>query len=395
MPVLSNRWTVLALMCLARTSMAMQFQSIPPITQHLMADLGLNYTQIGTLIGLYMVAGIFLALPAGLLGNRFGDKRVVLSGLAMMTLGSVLFTWSQSFELAFVARLLGGVGVVLLNVLLTKIITDWFAGKEIATAMGFMVTTWPFGIALSLSNLGWVAEATNWQTAILVTAGFSGLALLGIALFYKNPEKTPNAGSGELSPRLWVIQRMELVLILVAGFVWMLPNTGFIILFSFAPALLISKGLAPTLAGMTVSIVSWISIASMPLGGLLADRLKRINFFILFGLSMSAVVLWLLPVGGSPIIWMVLLGLISGTWPGQVMTLPGKALSPQSRATGFGIFYSIYYLGMASLPPIGGWLVDTTGSASVPMAFGGGLFIAGIAALLLFRMLFHKYSATS
>lgn len=145
---LTNRWAVLALLFFARASMAVQFQSIPPLATRLVEELGLNYTQIGLLIGLFMFPGIFIALPGGLLGQRYGDKAVVLAGLGLQAGGALVFANAESFALAFAGRLFGGVGVVLLNVQLTKIISDRFAGREIATSMGILMTAWPFGIAI-------------------------------------------------------------------------------------------------------------------------------------------------------------------------------------------------------------------------------------------------------
>jgi len=69
---LTNRWVVLALPFFAPASMAMQFQSIPPISTLLVEELGFNFTQIGLLIGIWMLPGFFIALPGGLLGQRFG-----------------------------------------------------------------------------------------------------------------------------------------------------------------------------------------------------------------------------------------------------------------------------------------------------------------------------------
>ena len=104
MAILKNRWAILALLFFARASMAMQFQSVPPIAPHLIAEWGIGYTEVGLLIGLYMVAGIALALPGGLLSQRFGDKAVVLLGMAMMTAGTALFAGAPSYSAAFVGR---------------------------------------------------------------------------------------------------------------------------------------------------------------------------------------------------------------------------------------------------------------------------------------------------
>jgi hypothetical protein len=68
-----NRWAVLALVVVARTAMAVQFQSVAAVGPFLVADLGVSYAELGTLIGLYLLPGAFLALPGGLLATRFGD----------------------------------------------------------------------------------------------------------------------------------------------------------------------------------------------------------------------------------------------------------------------------------------------------------------------------------
>jgi MFS family permease len=68
----------------ARTATALQYQSVASTAPFLVEDLALDYAQIGVLIGLYDLSGIVLALPAGLLGRRLGDKRVVLIALALM-----------------------------------------------------------------------------------------------------------------------------------------------------------------------------------------------------------------------------------------------------------------------------------------------------------------------
>src|SRR6187397_2438240 len=79
-----TRWRMLLVLFLARTSMAYQFQTVPSAGPSLIDTLGLGFTQLGTLIGLYMLPGIVLALPGGLLARWLGSERMVLSGLALM-----------------------------------------------------------------------------------------------------------------------------------------------------------------------------------------------------------------------------------------------------------------------------------------------------------------------
>jgi MFS family permease len=101
---------------------------------------------------------------------------------------------SSTWEMQIGGRLLAGVGGVILNVLMSKMVTDWFADKEIATAMGIFVNSWPVGIALALVILPPIAEASNLTAALLFVTGWAVVGLLLLAVFYRSPKST-EAGS--------------------------------------------------------------------------------------------------------------------------------------------------------------------------------------------------------
>ena len=94
---METRWLALAVLTAARTSMGFQFQSLASAAPPLVADLGLGYAEVGFLIGLYFLPGVALALPGGLLGRRFGDKRVVALGLALMAAGGALAGFAEGY----------------------------------------------------------------------------------------------------------------------------------------------------------------------------------------------------------------------------------------------------------------------------------------------------------
>src|SRR5215471_14309252 len=129
------RWNMLALLFAVRTVMAFQFQSVAALTPLLQHDFGVDLADIGLLIGLYLAPGIILAVPGGAIGNRFGEKTVVLSGIVLMACGSLIMSFSPSWSMQIAGRILSGAGGVLLNVLMSKMVMDWFAEMEIATAM--------------------------------------------------------------------------------------------------------------------------------------------------------------------------------------------------------------------------------------------------------------------
>jgi MFS family permease len=82
------RWKILAVLTLARTAMGFQFQVVTAAGTGLTQTFDLTGATLGLLIGLYLLPGIAVAIPGGWLGQRFGDKRVVLAGLAMMAGGA-------------------------------------------------------------------------------------------------------------------------------------------------------------------------------------------------------------------------------------------------------------------------------------------------------------------
>src|ERR1700674_5659847 len=93
----TNRWLVLAVLTLARTAMAMQFQTVGSVGADLVGALAIDYAGLGALIGLYMLPGVVMGLPGGLIGQRFGAKRATLAGLVLMVGGGLLTGADASF----------------------------------------------------------------------------------------------------------------------------------------------------------------------------------------------------------------------------------------------------------------------------------------------------------
>src|SRR5262250_797029 len=106
---MANRWIALAIVFVTRTSMGFQFQAVASVAPLMVADLGLSYAQLGTLVGIYMLPGAFFALPGGVIGQRFGERRVVIAGLALMVLGGVFTASASSFGVAATGRIVSGI----------------------------------------------------------------------------------------------------------------------------------------------------------------------------------------------------------------------------------------------------------------------------------------------
>jgi predicted MFS family arabinose efflux permease len=212
-----NRWFILGALFVARFCLGYQFQSAGSIAPFVISDFDLDYSQIGTLVGLYMLPGLVVALPAGVLGKRFGDKRVVNAGLFLMIVGGIFSGVGESYATVSTGRVISGIGAAFLFVLMTKMLTDWFAERELFIAMSIFIIGWPVGIAAAQATQAQIAQVIGWRWVFHLTAGMLAAALATMAAFYRNAPKKADAGpvtAARLNGR-------EIWLVCIAGAIWM------------------------------------------------------------------------------------------------------------------------------------------------------------------------------
>ncbi len=228
---------MLAVLFVVRLTMAFQFQSVAAVAPLLGTLFGVSLADIGILIGLYFTPGVALALPGGAIGKWFGDKRTVLAALLLMLGGSLAMAAAESWSVQIAGRLVAGGGGVLLNVQMTKMVADWFAGKEIATAMAIFVNSWPAGVALSLLTLPLIGTAYGVSAVYLAVAALAAAGFVLLAIAYRSPQNL--VMNATASARL---DRSAAIAVTTAGLIWGLYNVGFAMIFSFGPTMLVERG---------------------------------------------------------------------------------------------------------------------------------------------------------
>ena len=75
--MLESRWLILAALFIARFALGYQFQSAGSVAPFLIKQLDIDYAQVGSLIGAFMLPGVAISVPSGFLTRRFGDKNIV------------------------------------------------------------------------------------------------------------------------------------------------------------------------------------------------------------------------------------------------------------------------------------------------------------------------------
>ena len=363
---------MLALLFACRASLGLQFQSLASTADPLVARFGIGYTEVGTLIGLFMLPGLFLSLPAGWAGRHATDRRLVSLGLAVMALGGLIAATAYGFGQLALARLVTGAGFVFCTLYFTKMVVDWFSGLELATALGILVMSWPFGIAAGQVGHVWLAATFDWRAPFIVASLFSVAAAAVVAGAYRPPPATGAAPAPQLSR----LTRDEWLLTLVAAAAWGFFNAGYVVYLSFAPKVLESQGYGATQAAATISIASWVMILSVTVVGRIADRTGRHTLVLCLCMVVAVVSLLLLRHAEWALALSLAFGLLGAAPAGIVMALTAQSMAPQRRAFGMGVFLSVYFVIQTAAPPLAGWLFDRSGQPFVAIQFAAALFAA-------------------
>ena len=383
---MTNAWVALAIVFVTRTSMGFQFQAVAAVAPLMVADLRLSWVQLGSLIGLYVLPGAVFALPGGVLGQRFGERRVVVISLALMVAGGLVTAAAHGFAAAAAGRLLSGVGAVLMNILLAKMVADWFTERQLSTAMGIMLTSWPVGLGIAAATLGALATHLSWRAAIVATAVVAALGLVLIAFVYRDPPR-PAGAEGRIADRRVRLSGREIGLATSGGFAWGCFNASLVAIIAFGPGLLIARGASLGDAGFIVSLAIWLTMLSVPLGGLLTDRLGRPALSIVAGSLVAALVTMLLPALSHSLLAFCLVGLAIGAPPGALMALLPKAVAGERLAAAFGVYYTAYYVVMAVVQLAAGAVRDAFASPAAPILLAALVMAATIAGFALFRII--------
>lgn len=378
------RWVMLLVLFLVRLAMGYQFQSVASVSSHLVRDLGFSYAEVGTLIGLFLLPGIVIAVPSGVMTRAVRDKNLLMIGAVTMIAGALVMGFGETSSALYAGRLITGIGGAIFNVILTKMVTDWFVEKEIVTGLAIMLTAWPVGISLGLLTQGSIADVFGWPWAMHATGVLALIALLLTAALYRDPPGLAQATDQQLRFGLpW----RQLVHVSVVGGAWTLYNASLIILVSFAPDVLVAKGYEAGAARTVTSLAMWAMLISVPLGGRLLEVFGWITVSIVVTLTGGAAAMVAISQGIAPELLCLGFGFIVGIPAGALMALSAEAVSPDSRGPGLGIFYTWYYLGMTVGPALAGWTRDMSGSTAAPLILGAAMLVGVILSVGLLRLL--------
>lgn len=373
----------LAAVFAVRAALGALFQAPGAAAPVLVPAFGLDWTTFGTLVGLFWFPGLALVYPLGLAAGRLGDRTGVLLGLVLLTLGGLVCAAPGGVVTLFAGRLLMGTGTVLVILLMTKMMQDRFQGADLFLAMSVYVLGWPIGIAAAQAVLPSLAVSVGWQLPFLVAAAAGAIALAASAATSRPGPRAPvpPAGSGRLTGR-------EVRLMCLAGACWACVNGTYMVLVTFAPPLLVERGLSVAEAGFATSLMSWVNILAVPGGAVIAQRAALVRPMVVVCLLAATALAALLPVVAVGLAAPLLAahGLLYALPITIFSALPALAVPPERRAQGLGVYFIFFYAGCTGFPPLAGVLADLGGTRA-PIIFAAGLLLAALGLFIAFRRL--------
>ena len=144
------------------------------------ADLGATLQSLEWTINAYTLAFAVTLIPGAALGDRFGRKRLFLTGLSLFTLSSAAAALAPDTGALVAARAIQGIGGAIVAPLTLTLLADAFPAQKRGAALGIWSAISGTGVALGPLVGGAVVESISWHWIFWINVPI-GLALIPVA----------------------------------------------------------------------------------------------------------------------------------------------------------------------------------------------------------------------
>lgn len=373
------RWVMLGVYYLGSLAFGTTFQSIPAVLPLMIADLHLSYAEAGSLMSLFALLGVVLAIPIGLMvDRRHSERRIIIGAYVAMIVGTLVVASATSYAALLIGRLIAGAGGFATSITIARLISRWFTGKELGVALGLFATGMPLSSIVSLSLLGDFARNSGWPAAVRVGAMVAAVALLALLLLYRQSPASKASSfqpiDGSPLPKKVITVGLPVWLV---GLVWFWFNASTLSFLTFGPAYFNDKGYSLGVAGFMTSVQMMASLFLNPFIGHAIDRYRQPELFMVAGASLIATGITLIPTSGFPVLVpLAILSVGTALIPTAVLYLGSKVVRPQDTGLAFGIINACLTASIIVGPFLVGLARDISGSYEI--GFG---FIAAFAVL--------------
>jgi len=333
---------------------------------------GDDLSAIGLAMGMYGLVQAVLQIPFGMAADRFGRKRVIYLGLALLALGSIVGAMATSVTGLALGRALQGGGAI--SAAVTALLAD--QTRDAVRTKGTALVGASIGLMFALSLvLGPLLSAWGGLSAIFALTLLLSVGGVVIVRFWTPPEPALPA-AGRVRHSLWgLLVHRDLIRL----------NFGVFALYAVQlaswvsiPALLIQAGVASADHGWVYLPAVLLSFVVMGVTLFPMERrgLLRPLFLGCIALVLLVQVAWGVLAGSSPPLWLlgVLLFLFFCGFNVLEASQPSLAsrLAPTgARGSALGVYNTLQSLGIFAGGAMGGWLLKTVSASGVFMTSAG------------------------
>lgn len=312
-----------------------------------------------------------LAIPAGMLADRFGHKRLLFSTVLIYGIVGTAPLWLKTLPQIVISRAFVGIAEAAIMTCSTALIGAYFFGSRRERFLALQTGTAPI-VAILCTWLGGELGAANWRNAYMIY--FFAFLLIPLTMFFlSEPEVKHQTDSASLSSTEKASQPFgcdslmrdwgNLIGICI---ITVFAMTAFLVTIIQVPFILTERGVdSSALIGRLASIAMFAN----PLGALLFALIPwryvpklTLSFLLLscgfFIISLSAT--WQPVVAGA-----FIANLGAGMILPTLITWALSTISPEQRGRGTGAWQAASFLGQFLSPLIILGLKGLTGSLSV------------------------------
>jgi ACS family glucarate transporter-like MFS transporter len=359
---------------------------MPVLFKEMSAELGLNLVEVGTIWGVVSLGGFMMLLIGGMLGDRFGLKRILTTAIFFSGVAGALRGFACDFFGLVATVFLFGSLSSLLMINMPKVIKVRFSSREFALANGIMAT----GMALGLS-LGAMISATvlspwlgGWRNVFFLYGVVSIILSVLWFVTVREPEGRETSAS-----RLTVPMRQAISHVSRLRGIWILGFSFFGYqgcvqgVTGYLPLYLQAIGWSAGEADNTLAAFNLAgAFGTIPLA-LISDRfgVRKAVLFLLLVVSMIGVIL--LPLFNNEVVWILAIVIGFARDPCMmlflVMNMESEGVSVVYASTAMGLMVTIARVGGGVAPALGNSLANI--SIGTPFIFWGTLAL--VAAVIL------------
>jgi predicted MFS family arabinose efflux permease len=332
-----------------------------PLGDLLMKDLQVKPYQFGIVVSSYaLAAGLSGFLTAGF-ADRFDRKRLLVFFYSGFIIGTLFCGLAKSYEQLVMARILTGIFGGVMSSISMAIVADLFSLQQRGRVMGFMQMGFGLSQILGIPISLYIASKSSWQMPFYMIVGLSILMLTAILLALKPvrahlDKKTDRSAFHHLlatvKNRNYRIGFMATAFMSLGGYFMMPWGSAFAVN---------NVGLSQKELPFLFMVVGVATFITMPIIGLLADKINKFQLFMWASIVMIASVLVYVELGETTLFVLIIVnifmmgGIMARMVPSQALTSSVPELHDR------GAFMSIN----ASLQQIAGGIAAIIGGKIV------------------------------